>query len=172
MDGFLSTDRPVRETRMVFSVLDHRGRVSPVFGDARLSFMNAPLVCTSIPVSRKKFLTFYASPYCRQTIRGRGSLHERRPMRPGQILLCQPVVTDHNSFSVYPSCKGGFTNRGLPTARPSILCPEIRPRRMRVCRMHLAPGLRQRITSYRLPLILNKKGYKYMLPAQAPFRYS
>jgi hypothetical protein len=36
-----------------------RGGYSPVSGDARLSFFSlALLVCTSIPVSRKKFLTF------------------------------------------------------------------------------------------------------------------
>lgn len=29
-----------------------------------------------------------------------GSLHERRPMRNLSDLLCQPVVTNHNSFSV------------------------------------------------------------------------
>jgi len=44
-----------------------------------------------------------AHPCYTDAAEGTGSLHERRPMRPGQILLCQPVVTDHNSFSVYPS---------------------------------------------------------------------
>jgi hypothetical protein len=62
----------------------------------------ALLVCTSIPVSRKKFLTYDASACISRWM---GSLHERRPVRPGQILLCQPVVTNHNSFSVYPLLK-------------------------------------------------------------------
>src|SRR5512137_745143 len=43
------------------------------------AFFIALLVCTSFPVSRKKFLTFGASLYCHQTVLGRGSLHERRP---------------------------------------------------------------------------------------------
>ena len=147
------------KTRMVFSVPDHRGRVSPVSGDARLSFTNAPLVCTSIPVSRKKFLIM-AHPPLHGCSRGTGSLHERRPMRPDQIQLCQPVVTNHNSFSVFLRTEGSPIEE-LPTAPSSILCLEIRLRRMRV---HGSSVHGQWITSYRLPLLLHKKEYKYMLP--------
>jgi len=139
------------------------GGYSPVSGDARLGFFSiALLVCTSIPVSRKKFLTFGTSS-CNCLAAGReGSLHERRPMRLGQILLCQPVVTDHNSFSVQPSVRRGHQSRIThgTTINP-VSGDSVAP--YAGVRLEYTSGLRQRLTSYRLPLVLNKKGYKHML---------
>ena len=100
-----------------------------------------------------------------------GSLHERRPMRPGQILLCQPVVTNHNSFSVQPSIRRGHQSRIThgTTINP-VSGDSVAP--YAYTRLKLTSGHRLWITSYRLPLVLNKKGYKYMLPVQVLARGS
>jgi len=65
-------------------------------------FLIHELIFTSIPVSRKKILTIThpSAPWLEQLERAR--LFKRRPMRAGQILLSQPVVTSHNSFSGFP----------------------------------------------------------------------
>jgi len=44
-------------------------------------------------------------------------LWKRPPMRHGQIPLCQPVVTDHNSFSGSPALSAGVTNREISCGR-------------------------------------------------------
>jgi hypothetical protein len=41
-------------------------------------------VCTGIPVSRKKILTMAHPPAAHLAAEGKGSLHERRPMRLSQ----------------------------------------------------------------------------------------
>ena len=55
---------------------------------------------SGIPVSRKKILTVTHPPDCPMAPEGTGSSSRRPPMRCCQILPCQPVVTDHNPFSV------------------------------------------------------------------------
>jgi len=65
----------------------------------------------------------------------RARLFKRRPMRAGQIPLSQPVVTSHNSFSGFLRFEAEFTNRGIPTAQPTFLCPEVWSRRMIISKM-------------------------------------
>jgi hypothetical protein len=85
-------------------------------------------------------------------------------MLPDQILLCQPVVTDHNSFSVQPSIRRGHQLRITHgTSTNPVSGDSVAP--YAGTRMLKTSEILQWITSYRLPLILNKKEYKYMLPS-------
>jgi hypothetical protein len=70
----------------------------------------------------------------------RARLFKRRPMRAGQIPLSQPVVTSHNSFSGLLRNHAEFTNRGIPTAQPTFLCPEVWFRRMMESKMCFLPS--------------------------------
>jgi hypothetical protein len=72
---------------------------SSALGDIDDNFIIYELVCTSIPVSRKKILTITHPDTLFFEHLERARLFKRRPMRTGQIPLSQPVVTIHNSFS-------------------------------------------------------------------------
>jgi hypothetical protein len=63
------------------------------------NFLIHELVCTSIPVSRKKILTITHPDALFSEHLEQARLFKRRPMRTGQIPLSQPVVMIHNSFS-------------------------------------------------------------------------
>jgi hypothetical protein len=107
----------------------------PVFHqgtDIWMIFFTHELMCTSIPVSRKKILTIThpSAPFIEAA--GAGSLHERRPMRTGQILLCQPVVTNHNSFSGCPPHSCEVHQSRITHGTTSFLCPEVWFRRYAV----------------------------------------
>jgi hypothetical protein len=130
----------------------------------------ALLVCTSIPVSRKKFLIM-THPPLHGCSRRNGLVARTSTHAPCQILLCQPVVTNHNSFSVCPSLRRGDQSRIThgTTINPVSGDSDAPFAGVRIYR---TSGPRLRITSYRLPLLLNKKGYKYMLPEHVPVRRS
>ena len=87
--------------------------------DIGMIFSSSISRCTSASfVSRKKILTItYPSAQMIEAA-GTGSFVQTSTLRTGQILLSQPVVTNHNSFSGFPRMNAEFTNRGLPTAQP------------------------------------------------------
>ena len=122
-------------------------------------------VCTGIPVSRKKFLTPGASllPVAAE---GNG-LVARTSTHASWSDPTLSACCDESQLLLGITTNRWLTNRGIPAAQPSILCPEIRFRRMQCpdpTDIVAADGLMQRITSYRLPVLLSKKEYKHMPP--------
>ena len=101
-----------------------------------------------------------ASTRCFYAAGRTGTLHERWPMR-----LIRPTLStccDGSQLLLgLPSLAGRLTNQGIPTAEPRS---SVRMHGSAVNRsgpVNRALNL-QRITSYRLPLLLHKRRYKRM----------
>jgi hypothetical protein len=123
----------------------------------------ALLVCTSIPVSRKKFLTFGAS-----TCFGRWN----------GLVARTSTLAPWSDPTLSARCDGSQLLLGLALRKEGSPIEDYPRHRHQscvwrfgcaVCRNPGVISIRNpaKITSYRLPLVLNKKGYKYMLPARS-----